>query len=302
MTSSRTDDGLIADTWPKALKANYEKYGAARTALRYKRYGIWTPYKWKDYYLDVKHFSLGLIALGFEQGDKLLILGDNAPQWYVAEIAAHAAHGISLGVDPDATPSELDFIARAGQVRFAVVQDQEQVDKLFEARGNLPFLEKVIYWRPKGLAHYRDEMLIGFDDLLEQGKRLDAKQPGIFEKNVEAGSADDVCALVCTSGTTGQPRLAMHTARTLKAGAEQLLRLHPWREEDDLVPLFAARMDFRTVARRRLPFAFGMHPQLSRRAGDGATGRRRNRTNHRMARRSLLGRASSRVAGADRPG
>ncbi len=80
--------------------------------MRYKHYGIWHAYTWKDYYLDVKCLALGLSALGFEQGDKLLIVGDNAPQWYAAELAAQAGHGASLGVDPDLTPDEIAAIAR----------------------------------------------------------------------------------------------------------------------------------------------------------------------------------------------
>ncbi len=52
------------DTWPKVLKHNYEKYGDTRRALRHKRYGIWQPYTWKDYYLKVKSLALGLVVLG----------------------------------------------------------------------------------------------------------------------------------------------------------------------------------------------------------------------------------------------
>ncbi len=237
MTSSATGDGRKGDTWPKALKTNYEKYGVSRKAMRYKHYGIWAAYTWKDYYLDVKYLTLGLASLGFGEGDRLLIAGDNAPQWYVAEIAAQAGHGASLGVDPDATPDELVDVARAGGVRFAVVQDQEQVDKLFDVRDRLPLLEKIVCWRRKGLAHYRDEMLRGYEEVLELGKSFEAERPGLFEKNVETGSADDVCALVCTSGTTGRPKLAIHTARTLRTGADELLRLHPWNDRDNVVPL-----------------------------------------------------------------
>ena len=75
------------DTWPKILKYNYEKFGGNRRAMRHKHYGIWQPYTWKDYYLNVKNLALGLLSLGFEPGDKLLIVGDNAPQWYYASSA-----------------------------------------------------------------------------------------------------------------------------------------------------------------------------------------------------------------------
>ena len=89
------------DTWPKLLKYNYEKYGDTHRAMRYKHYGIWQPFTWKDYYLSVKYLALGLLSLGFEPGDKVLIIGDNAPQWYDAELAAQANHGASVGLYTD---------------------------------------------------------------------------------------------------------------------------------------------------------------------------------------------------------
>ena len=107
------------DTWPKVLKYNYETYGDHRSAMRHKRYGIWQPYTWKDYYLNVKYLALGLLSLGFEPGDKLLIIGDNAPHWYYAELAAQANHGVSVGLYSDLTPLEIKYIAENSEARFA---------------------------------------------------------------------------------------------------------------------------------------------------------------------------------------
>ena len=132
------------DTWPKILTYNYEQYGDARIAMRHKRYGIWQRHSWKDYYLNVKYLALGLLSLGFRSGDKVLIVGDNAPQWYYAELAAQANHGASVGVHPDSTPLEIKYFAEHSDARFAVVQDQEQVDKFLEIKEELPLLEAVV--------------------------------------------------------------------------------------------------------------------------------------------------------------
>ena len=225
------------DTWPKILKYNYEKYGDNHVAMRYKRFGLWQRYTWQDYYLNVKCLALGLLSLGFEPGDKVLIIGDNAPQWYYAELAAQANHGVSVGVYSDSTPLEIKYFAENSEARFAVVQDQEQVDKLLEINEELPRLEKVIYWNYKGLAHYDDPSLIGYQQVLQKGEKFEEGHPGLFEQNVETGNADDVCALVYTSGTTGaSPKGAIHTYRTMKAGADYHLHLDPWYESDNVVP------------------------------------------------------------------
>jgi long-chain acyl-CoA synthetase len=225
------------DTWPKVLRYNHETYGDDRKAMRHKHYGIWQPYTWRDYYLNVKSLALGLLSLGLEPGDKLLIVGDNAPQWYYAELAAQADHGVSVGVYSDSTAKEIEYVARNSEARFAIVEDQEQVDKLLDIKENLPLLKKVIYWDYKGLAHYDDPVLMGYGQVVALGEQCDRDQPGVFEQMVETGRADDVCALVYTSGATGAaPKAAVHTYRTMRASADFHLQLDPWHESDDVVP------------------------------------------------------------------
>jgi long-chain acyl-CoA synthetase len=225
------------DTWPKVLKYNYEKYGDSHRAMRHKHYGIWQPYTWKDYYLSVKHLALGLLSIGFEPGDKVMIIGDNAPQWYYAELAAQANHGVSVGLYSDLTPREIRWIAEHSEAKFAVVEDQEQVDKFIKMKHELPLLKKIVYWNYKGLAHYEDPMLMGYREILQQGKKYEKEHPGLFEQNVDSSKADDVCALVYTSGTTGvAPRGAIHTYETMRAGADYHLNLDRWIENDNIVP------------------------------------------------------------------
>ncbi len=225
------------DTWPKVLTYNYQQYGDARIAMRHKRYGIWQHHSWKDYYLNVKYLALGLLSLDFRPGDKLLIVGDNAPQWYYAELAAHANHGASVGVHPDSTALEIKYFAEHSDARFAVVQDQEQVDKFLEIKEELPLLEAVVFWNYKGLAHYDDPILVGYQQVIQLGEKLEETTPGLYEQNVESGSADDICAIVYTSGTTeAVPKGAVHTFRTMKAGAEYHLHLDPWHGRDNIVP------------------------------------------------------------------
>jgi len=225
------------DTWPKILKYNYEKYGDTHRAMRYKHYGVWHPHTWKGYYLNVKHLALGLLTFGFEPGDKALIIGDNAPQWYYAELAAQANHGVSVGLFSDLLPLEIQYIAEKSEARFAIVEGQEQVDKFLQIKDALPSLKKVIYWSYKGLAQYDDDILVGYRDALKLGETYEVEHPGHFEQNVEAGQADDVCAIIYTAGTTeAAPKGAVHTYRTMRAGTDYLLQLDPWAEKDNVVP------------------------------------------------------------------
>jgi long-chain acyl-CoA synthetase len=224
------------DTWPKMLKFNCETYGLQR-AMRHKHFGIWQPYTWKDYYHQVKCLALGLLSLGFEPGDKVLIIGDNAPQWYYAQLAAQANHGISVGLYPDLSPAEIKTMAEHSEARFAIAEDQEQVDKFLQIKGGLPNLKKVVYWNYKGLAHYHDPLLTGLREILQYGEKYEQEHPGLFEQTIASGRADEVCSLIYTSGTTGDiPKGVVHTYRTMRAGVDHYLRIDPWTERDNIVP------------------------------------------------------------------
>lgn len=224
------------DTWPKVLKYNYDTYGDRHKAMRFKRLGIWQPYTWKDYYLNVKYLALGLTALGFEAGNKLLIVGDNSPEWFFAELAAHCDHGVSVGLYSDLTASEIKYISTHSEAAFAVVEDQEQVDKFLQIKSELPLLQKIVFWRHKGLSHYDAPFLIGYREVLELGREFEKIHAGLFEENVAGGKADDICAIVYTSGTTSEfPRGAVHSFRTIRCGSEYCLRLDPWTSKDNVV-------------------------------------------------------------------
>jgi long-chain acyl-CoA synthetase len=224
------------DTWPKILKRNAEKYGTSVRAMRYKHYGIWQTYTWQDYYQNVKYLALGLLDLGFRAGDRLLIVGDNAPEWYFAELAAQSNRGIAVGLYSDLCSSEVKYMTINSGAAYAMVEDQEQIDKILEIEKDLPVLKKIIYWKYKGLFNYKSPLLIGCRDVYARGREYEKDHPGLFEENVSNGKADDICALVYTSGATREnPRCAVHTHSTLRYGSESHLQYDRWTEKDNLV-------------------------------------------------------------------
>jgi long-chain acyl-CoA synthetase len=226
----------VYDTWPKVLKYNADKYGHHAKAMRYKHYGIWQAYTWQDYYQNVKYLALGLLNLGFKAGDKLLIVGDNAPEWYFAELAAQSNLGVSVGLYSDLSPSEVKYMAISSGASFAMVEDQEQVDKLLQIEKDLPGIKKIIYWKYKGLFNYKSPLLIGCREVYTRGRECEKDPPGLFEENIAKGKADDICALVYTSGATGEhPKCAVHTHRTLRYGSESHFQYDRWTEKNNLI-------------------------------------------------------------------
>jgi len=224
-----------ADTFPKLLMAKAAEYGDDKVALREKEFGIWQSVTWREYLEHVKYFSLGLISLGLRPGDKIAIVGDNRPEWVYAELAAQAAGAISLGLYQDSVAKELQYLIDFADARFVVVEDQEQVDKMIEVWDELPKVEKVIYYDPKGLRHYQEPFLMYFPEVEELGRAYEKEHPGLFEANVAQGKWDDVAILCTTSGTTGLPKLAMLTHGNLISMGRNLMAVDPATPDDEFV-------------------------------------------------------------------
>jgi long-chain acyl-CoA synthetase len=208
-----------------------------QVALRAKHLGIWHETTWATYLDQVKQFSLGLRALGLDLGDKLAIIGDNRPVTVIAELAAQAAGAASVGLFQDAVPREIGYVVHDADARFAVVEDQEQVDKLLELRAQLPRLAKIVYYDHRGLRHYDrgDGLLLSFAEVMQLGRAQATEHPDAFEATIAEGRGDDLAILCYTAGATGSPRGAMLSHTNLLAVVESLVALDPAQAGDDYV-------------------------------------------------------------------
>ncbi|MBU2549313.1 MAG: AMP-binding protein [Proteobacteria bacterium] len=219
------------DTLPKLLRKHYRLH-PDQVAMRDKDRGIWQRYTWRDYFEKVKYFCLGMIGLGLEPGDTISILGENKPEWYWAELAVQSARGAAVGIFADCTPPEVKYYVEHSDSRFAVVHDQEQVDKLLEIKNELPLLKKVVFWDPKGLWSYDDPILVSFDRVLETGREYENRHPGRYDELVDSGRGEDVAVICYTSGTTGLPKGAMLSQAYEVAGIREWSKLDNWFERD----------------------------------------------------------------------
>ena len=226
--------GHSADTLP-GLLARRAADTPDGVALREKEFGIWQEMTWAEYLARVRSFALGLVELGMEKGDRIAIIGDNRPEWVIAELAAQSIGALPLGLYQDSISEELAKMLEAAEARVIVAEDQEQVDKVLEVRGRVPELSAIVYYDPRGMYGYEAPGLMAFEEVEALGDRRSARFPVEFDNGLAEVGSEDTALLCTTSGTTSIPKLAMLSHANLLAMAAQLRGVDPMEPGDEFV-------------------------------------------------------------------
>ena len=215
------------DTFPRLL-LHHAKVRPGHPATREKDLGIWQTWTWAEVAAEVRALACGLAAQGFKRGMHLAVIGDNRPRLYWSMIAAQALGGIPVPMYQDAPAADFVYVLNDAEIAYAMVEDQEQVDKMQEAMPHVPALKHVYYDDPRGLRNY--EGVTSFARLQELGREFDRAHPGWYDAEVAKGEPGDVSVMLYTSGTTGKPKGVCQSHASFIAagrGGAQFDRLSP---------------------------------------------------------------------------
>ena len=226
-----------ADTFPRLLQWHASQRPDA-IAIREKDLGIWQSWTWAEALREVQHIAAGLHQAGFQRGEHLAIIGENRPRLYFTMVATQCLGGIPVPLYEDAVAAEMAFVFANAEIRFAVAEDQEQVDKLLEVRETAPQLKRIIYEDPRGLRKYDQAGLASYEQIRALGEQLLKERPSVVDDEIAKGRADDVAAMFYTSGTTGNPKgVVLGYANLLAAGRAGATMEHLTEREEVLAYL-----------------------------------------------------------------
>ena len=195
-------------TIPALFQKRVADHGA-EVAIREKDFGIWNEYTWSHWGMRARLVANGLKALGLERGDVCSVAAEVVKEWLFADLGVICAGGVTNGVYPTDSPTQVEYLINDSGTRFYFAEDEEQLDKVLAVRDRTPTLEKVIIFDMEGLRKLDDPMCMSFDSLLDLGRDYGAENPDVWEREIAAAAPGDLMILTYTSGTTGPPKGAM---------------------------------------------------------------------------------------------
>jgi long-chain acyl-CoA synthetase len=172
--------------------------------LLYKDRGKYVPISNVEFGQRVRHFGLGLRSLGCKMGDKVVILAENGPLWTIADFANVCLGAITVPIYPTLVPEQIRYVIDDSDASMVVCSSQELWRKVAAVRSSLAKVAHFILFQapvPAGV--------LGLEDVMEQGRRLDEESPGLFEGIARSVRPDDLASIIYTSGTTGPPKGVM---------------------------------------------------------------------------------------------
>ncbi len=222
--ASAASEAELKRTLPGRL-ALFARTRGARPALRRKKLGIWQEISWADYNRNVHATACALFELGVRPGDQVAILSDNRPEWLYADLATQLLSARSVGIYQTSPAADVAYLLNHSRARVLFCADQEQVDKVIEIGNAAPQLERVIVLDPRGTRGYADPRLLGWDELLAQGRRRLEAEPELGDARLRALDPKQPSMVIYGPGTTGQPKGALLSSANVCESIEQVAQL-----------------------------------------------------------------------------
>jgi len=216
----------VADTIARSFLKSVETRGD-RPAIREKKFGIWQPTSWREWLQTSRDIAFALYASGFRPGDVASIVANAVPEWVYADMGILCAGGVSSGIYPTDSSAQVEYLVNDSSTKVIFAEDEEQLDKILSCRSRCPTLQKIIVFDMEGLSAFSDPMVLSLAEFMALGRNHSQGRETLWDEMIGSRTADDLAILVYTSGTTGPPKGAMHSNRSVT---------HQMRHANDLFP------------------------------------------------------------------
>jgi long-chain acyl-CoA synthetase len=232
MSMARPAVLTVADTIAKSFLLAVETRGD-RPAIREKKFGIWQPTSWRQWLQISRDIAYGLHATGFRPGDVASIIANAVPEWVFADMGILCAGGVSSGIYPTDSAAQVEYLLNDSATRVIFAEDEEQLDKILACRARCPTLQKIVVFDMEGLSGFSDPMVLSLAEFMALGRNHIQGREALWDEMIANRSAGDLAILVYTSGTTGPPKGAMHSNRSVTHQMRHANEVYPSTDSEE---------------------------------------------------------------------
>src|SRR5207244_11008188 len=156
-----------------------------------------------------------LHASGLRHGDVATTIANAVPEWVYADMGILCAGGVSSGIYPTDSSSQVEYLINDSSTKVIFAEDEEQLDKVLSCRSRCPTLQKIVVFDMEGLSGFTDPMVLSLAEFMALGRNHEQGNEALWDEMIGSRSASDLAILVYTSGTTGPPKGASHSNRSV---------------------------------------------------------------------------------------
>lgn len=196
-------------------------------ALSYKRDGAWHRISSNEWLSRARNIALGLHELGVRPGDRVALLSENRPEWFLIDSGMQILGAVNVPIYTTLMPQQITYIVKNSEAKVVIASNAEQQKKIAQIRDELETVEHVISLDPSSEVDS-----VALSSIEEKGKTAGEKSPDLAQKLADAVSPDDLASIVYTSGTTGDPKGVMLTHANLVSNVEATRKVLPIDEND----------------------------------------------------------------------
>lgn len=160
----------LSATIPELLTKQASAHGE-EVILRKKDRGIWNAVTWSELREKVRVVMVGLREDGLSPGETVVTLCGTRPELAIADLAILSAGAVSAAAHPDDEAPEIEALLRRTRAAAAIVEGEEQLDKVLLVRAQCPDLRRIVIVDMKGLRDFQDPACVSLEVLMDQGSR-----------------------------------------------------------------------------------------------------------------------------------
>ncbi len=198
------------------------------TLIGTKRKGKWLKTTKKEFREKVRYFALGLHSLGVSEGDRVSLHAENSAEWVICDQAILSIGAASVPIYTTQPGDQIKYILENSESKVHIVSNDTLFAETKTLIKDITSVKAVVTFFGSEHGKLRE-----FSDILEEGKKVDENNPGLFEELKSKVKPDEVATIIYTSGTTGDPKGVMLTHNNIASNVQASLVRVPFDADPD---------------------------------------------------------------------